>query len=170
MKCGPDGCPIVAFSDLTRTEQRVRRKRIAEKMTDVGFTQEQIAKQLGVSQSQIQRDLGGLPAMGKPPRPKGGRPKGSKSKRSSKVINPCDYDWSNIQEADFGNPTQAYRAQAEHYRREATSLATGYPLLSKKIDLNIITDLEIQAVRKVAQAWLTVVETLTQRQLQHRSA
>ena len=78
MECGPDGCPILAFSDLTRAEQRVQRQRTVKKMTEQGFTQEQIAKQLGVTQSTVQRDLEGLPIVGKPPRPKGGRPSGSK--------------------------------------------------------------------------------------------
>jgi transposase len=78
MKCGPDGCPILAFSDLTPAEQRVQRKRTAEKMYKQGFTQEQIAKQLGVSDRTISEDLRGFEVTSKPPRPKGGRPKGSK--------------------------------------------------------------------------------------------
>jgi hypothetical protein len=58
MKCGPDGCPIIAFSDLTVDEQRVQRKRIAEKMYGQGFTMMQIATQLGVkSVSTIHHDL-----------------------------------------------------------------------------------------------------------------
>lgn len=55
------------------------------KLYKQSFMQEQIAKQLGVSQSQIQRDLEefNLPTMGKSKpaktasNPKGGRPKGS---------------------------------------------------------------------------------------------
>lgn len=78
MKCGPDECPIRVFSDLTPAEQRVERKRTAEKMTAQGFTQEQIAKQLGVSQQTIARDLEGLLIVSKPNRPKGGRPKSPK--------------------------------------------------------------------------------------------
>jgi hypothetical protein len=49
-----------------------------------GFTMEAIATQLGVSQQQISKDLGGLQLSSKPPRPKGGRPKGSTKPR--KVI------------------------------------------------------------------------------------
>jgi IS30 family transposase len=91
MECGPDGCPIVAFSDLTPAEQRVERKRMAKKMSDQGFTQEQIAKQLGVSQYTICKDLEGNllgTNKSKPAKtarnPKGaGRPKGS-GRRSSR--------------------------------------------------------------------------------------
>ena len=85
MKCGPDDCPIRAFSDLTPAEQRVERGRIAKKMSDQGFTQQQIAKQLGVDQKTISNDLMGF-NLGEIPKskpaktatnPKGaGRPKG----------------------------------------------------------------------------------------------
>ena len=87
MKCGPDECPIVAFSDLTPAEQRVERKRAAEKMAKQGFTEAQIAKQLGVSQQTISNDLSNLPTTGKSKpaktksNPKGaGRPKGRKER------------------------------------------------------------------------------------------
>jgi transposase len=87
MKCGPDGCPIVAFSDLTPAEQRVQRKRYAAKMVEQGFSEQQIATQLGVSQATISGDLGSLSGIDKlPPRTskrgrKGeGRPKGRKGK------------------------------------------------------------------------------------------
>jgi DNA-binding CsgD family transcriptional regulator len=85
MKCGPEECPIVAFSDLTQAEQRVERKRIARKMMDQGFTQEQIARQLGVNQATIARDLEGLCTVHKPSRPKGGRPKDSRKPRSERM-------------------------------------------------------------------------------------
>ncbi len=88
MKCGPDGCPILAFSDLTPAEQRVERGRTAKKMYEEGFTQEQIAKQLGVTTMTICRDLEGFNIMLKPPRPKGGRPKGKKS--SGEKSKPAD--------------------------------------------------------------------------------
>lgn len=84
MKCGPDECPIVAFSDLTPAEQRVERKRIAKKMSDQGFTEQQIAKQLGVSQNTISLDLSNLSIVDKlkpaktASNPKGaGRPRGT---------------------------------------------------------------------------------------------
>ena len=75
----------------------------------------------------------------------------------------CDYDWSNVKEGDFGNPSRAYKAQSEHYRREALHLAEAYPLRSNKIDIKFITEKEIQAVREVARAWSDLAETLTQR-------
>ena len=65
MKCGPDDCPIKAFSDLTPAEQRVERKRTAKKMSDQGFTIEQIAKQLNVSKSTISTDLQTFPELEK---------------------------------------------------------------------------------------------------------
>lgn len=40
---------------------------------------------LEVGHSTIQRDLDGLPTVGKPPRPKGGRPKGSSVKRRKQL-------------------------------------------------------------------------------------
>jgi predicted ArsR family transcriptional regulator len=86
MKCGPDGCPIVAFSDLTPAEQRMERQRTAKKMAEQGFTEQQIAKQLGWSQATISGDLGNLSTVDKlkpaktASNPKGaGRPKGKKS-------------------------------------------------------------------------------------------
>ena len=57
MKCGPEECPIVAFSDLTPAEQRVERKRKAQIMVEQGFTERQIAKQFGVSKTTINADL-----------------------------------------------------------------------------------------------------------------
>jgi hypothetical protein len=92
MKCGPDECPIRAFSDLTPAEQKVERQRTAKKMYEQGFTQEQIAKQLGVSQNTISLDLGNLSKIdkSKPAKtatnPKGaGRPKGTRKSRPRKT-------------------------------------------------------------------------------------
>jgi hypothetical protein len=58
---------------------------------------------------------------------------------TGKALDACDYDWSNIKETDFSSPVKAYKAQAEHYRREATHLATAYPLRSTKIAPSSIT-------------------------------
>lgn len=88
MKCGPDECPIVAFSDLTPAEQRVQRKRLGAKMLAEGFTEKQIAKHFGVSQPTISNDQSNLsetnkskPAKTKS-NPKGaGRPKGRKERQ-----------------------------------------------------------------------------------------
>jgi hypothetical protein len=60
MKCGPEECPIVTFSDLTPAEQRKKRKHTAKTMLDRKFTEEQIAKQLHVSQRTVSNDLRGF--------------------------------------------------------------------------------------------------------------
>lgn len=93
MKCGPDECPIVAFSDLTPTEQRTERKRVAEKMYKQGFTEQQIATQLGVTQKTISQDLNGVYTQGinshrtsKRGRKGEGRPKGKRRARNSTVV------------------------------------------------------------------------------------
>ena len=92
MKCGPDECPIRVFSDLTPAEQRVERKRTVVKMAEQGFTQVQIAKQLGISQQTVSLDLGNLPIVGKlkqaktPGNPKGaGRPRGKPKPRAERA-------------------------------------------------------------------------------------
>ena len=82
MKCGPDGCPIMAYTDLPSEKRKAQRKPLAEQLYRQGFTQEQIAAQFGVSQSTIRDDLDGLVPPTKPHRPKGGRPKGSTKPRS----------------------------------------------------------------------------------------
>lgn len=96
MKCGPDNCPIVTFSDLTPAEQRVQRKRIAKTMQDQGFTQAHIAKHLGVDQATISRALEEFDLCkthkSKPAKtasnPKGaGRPKGSAKARPERRKN-----------------------------------------------------------------------------------
>jgi IS30 family transposase len=91
MECGPDGCPIRIFSDLTPDEQRVERKRLAERLYIQGFTQEQIAKQLSVSKATISGDLSNCSTTEqlKPAKtesnPKGaGRPKGSTKPRAER--------------------------------------------------------------------------------------
>lgn len=75
----------------------------------------------------------------------------------------CDVDWKKISSFDLGDPTQAYRAQAERYRTEAIHLATAYPLLANGVNLDAITQSEIRATQKVADAWLDVVNRLTSR-------
>jgi predicted transcriptional regulator len=83
MKCGPQNCPITAHAALSPSERIVQRQSLARKLYERDFTQEQIAEQLGVSQTVISRDLDGLFVANKPPRPKGGRPKGSNSRRKN---------------------------------------------------------------------------------------
>ena len=135
MKCGPDGCPIIAFSDLTPAEQRVQRKRYAANMAEQGFTEKHIAKQLGVDQATISRDLSNLCTVhkSKPTKtatnPKGaGRPKGKRSARP-KITDP--HKTKIIAAADAGVPSPTIAAdlginarvvhrvvQDEHLRRE----------------------------------------------------
>lgn len=74
----PGDCPLAVWADLPPTDRKAQRKPIAEKLFHQGFTQEQIATQLGVSQWTISQDLRSLEATSKPPRPKGGRPKSNK--------------------------------------------------------------------------------------------
>jgi hypothetical protein len=47
---------------------------------------ERIGEALGVGFSTTQRDLEGLPTVGKPPRPKGGRPKGQTTERIGEAL------------------------------------------------------------------------------------
>lgn len=88
MKCGPDGCPLVGWESLTPAEKREQRKARAINLYKRGFTQDQIAAELGVSQSQVHKDLDGLLLSNKPPRPKGGRPKGSGKKPRRRTTTP----------------------------------------------------------------------------------
>ena len=50
-------------------------------------------------------------------------------KKRSTGSDACDYDWSNPPPDDFCNPTEMYRAQAEHYRNEAIHLVEAYPIV-----------------------------------------
>jgi hypothetical protein len=93
MKCGPDGCPILAYTKLTPTQRRAKRKQSAEAMAQQGFSPEDIAKQLKTSLPTIYRDLEfsqnleneKINSPAKTPRnPKGaGRPKGKKAKKKT---------------------------------------------------------------------------------------
>lgn len=74
----PDDCLLAVWANLPATDRKTRRKPIAVQLYKQGFTQEQIATQLGVSHQTIGRDIEGLSMMDKPPRPKGGRPPGKR--------------------------------------------------------------------------------------------
>ena len=83
----PDDCLLAVWANLPADDRKKRRKPIAEQLYKQGFSQEQIATQLGVSQRQISTDLRSLEVTSKlPPRAskrgrKGeGRPKGSKNR------------------------------------------------------------------------------------------
>jgi hypothetical protein len=139
------------------------RRQAATKLIEGGVSQRQVAKLLGVDEGTVRNDVRNNSAKSaEKSRTSGAGTKGGRSKKSDDA---CDYDWSNVKEADFGNPSNAYRAQAEHFRREATHLASAYPLLSSKVDISVISETEIQAVREVAQAWADVAETLARRKI-----
>jgi transposase len=80
----PDDCPLAVWASLSSADRKTQRKPLAEKLYKQGFTMEQIATQLGVTQGTISKDLGNLfqENKSKPAKtttnPKGaGRPKGS---------------------------------------------------------------------------------------------
>jgi len=80
----PDDCPLATWANLSPADRKAQRKPVAEALYKQGFTQEQIATQLGVNQATIARDLSDLCTTHKTKpaktatNPKGaGRPKGS---------------------------------------------------------------------------------------------
>ena len=85
---------------------------------------------------------------------------GSASAKSS--ASACDYDWSKPDPKDFGDPSEMYGKQADHYFHEATHLAESLPILSDGVDVNIIRS-KISAAQAVADAWLGVVVQLKSR-------
>ena len=84
MKCGPEVCPLTAWSALSPSERKVQRQPLARKLHEQGFTPEEIAGQFGVSLATIYRDLEfshdekTQPSTSKRGRKGEGRPKGSK--------------------------------------------------------------------------------------------
>jgi hypothetical protein len=84
MKCGPENCPLTAWSALSPSERKVQRQALAEQLYKQGFTMEAIAEQFGVTHQTITNDLRNLQIDCKlnhaktKSNPKGaGRPKGS---------------------------------------------------------------------------------------------
>jgi hypothetical protein len=57
MKCGPENCPLTAWSALSARERKVQRKPLAEQLYKQGFTMEDIAAQFGVTHKTISQDL-----------------------------------------------------------------------------------------------------------------
>jgi len=121
--CGPDGCPLVAFSDLTPAEQREQRARKAKIMSERGFTEQQIAKQFGVDRSTISRDLSEFvhdAQIKKPAKtaanPKGaGRPKGKREKKpgvkqAQRSVNTTPENWDHFKRQAL---EQGYASAAE---------------------------------------------------------
>ena len=84
-----DDCPLAVWANLAPADRKAQRKPVAELLFKQGFTQDQIATQLGVSQKTISKDLEnytiGINQNSKTAsNPKGsGRPKGSKPKSTS---------------------------------------------------------------------------------------
>ena len=56
----PDDCPLAVWANLSTTARNAQRKPIAEKLYGQGFTMQQIATQLSVSQGTITGDLRNL--------------------------------------------------------------------------------------------------------------
>jgi hypothetical protein len=86
----PDDCPLAIWATLSPADRKGQRRSIAERLYQVGLTQEQIATQLGVGFGTVNRDLANLSKMDKlkptktTTNPKGaGRPKGSKKRRAA---------------------------------------------------------------------------------------
>ena len=162
MKCGPDECPIMAFSDLTPAEQRVQRKRIVKKMKAQGFSQEKIAKQLGVSQQTVSSDLATLPATGK-----------TRKHKQKQRVNEEDSRWvrsnPNLPNAGCnydptlpltpGESPKAIRRRSMLYICEEAAELTQHRSFrlaaASEIDGKII-----EAVHAAATAWLKLATTL----------
>jgi hypothetical protein len=87
MDCGPENCPLTAWTALSPNERKGQRRPLARRLHEQGFSPEVIAEQFGVHVATIYRDLEfSHDAKIKPSKtarnPKGaGRPKGSKSTR-----------------------------------------------------------------------------------------
>jgi len=89
----PDDCYLAIWAGLSKADRKAQRKTIATKLYEQKFTEEEIAKQLGVSQSTIRDDLANLVVSTKlkpaktAANPKGaGRPKGSGKSRSERSL------------------------------------------------------------------------------------
>ena len=142
-------------------------------LLDFSVNNREAARQLSVSHTSVNRWRSQLeqnvpteePAkrLGKDDKMYQAHPKVKRKKISAQEPSDCDYDWDNVKEIDFGDPTEAYRRQAEHYRREAIHLAEAYPLRSNKVNASTITEAEIQAMREVAQAWSDATEDIVRR-------
>jgi transposase len=80
----PDDCPLAVWAGLSVADRKAQRKTVAERLYKQGFTMEQIATQLGVSQATISGVLSLStidklePRASKRGRKGEGRPKGSK--------------------------------------------------------------------------------------------
>jgi transposase len=89
IKCGPENCPLTAWSALSPSERKVQRQALAEQLYRQGFTMEQIAEQFGVTHKTISIDLKEFVPLVQikehaktESNPKGaGRPKGSSNRK-----------------------------------------------------------------------------------------
>lgn len=125
----PDDCLLAVWANMPPSDRKTRRKSIAEQLFKQGFTQDQIATQLGVGQKTISRDLESLVIVTKPARPKGGRPKGSKRHSAPKrhyketeIVALADEGLTNAQiavEAGIGKRQVRHVVEREQIRREA---------------------------------------------------
>ena len=83
----PNDCPLAIWQGLSSDDRKAKRKPIAERLYQQGFTMEAIATQLGVATWTISKDLKEFSPEVKTSRPKGGRPKGS-TKPRRKITDP----------------------------------------------------------------------------------
>lgn len=153
MECGPDNCPHTLWTSLSETERLKQRKTIALQLYRLGFTQQQIAGDLGVSQWTISQDLRGLEVASKPPRPKGGRPKadGNRQVRAPKrhykeveIVALADKGLTRAQiaaEAGIGQRQVRHVVEREQIRREA------------KADPEITPDMLSMTQQQKNEAW-----------------
>jgi predicted DNA-binding protein (UPF0251 family) len=137
------------------------RKETAVKLIESGMSQRQAAKVLGVSYTTIQKDVTTKVSKSDNKVVTGSAKTKAKKSNGKVAVSGCDYDWSNPDPKDFGDPSEMYRKQAENYRDEALHFAKAYPLLSTKVTSKVITKTEINAAQKVVEAWMEVVSKLT---------
>jgi transposase len=93
LTCGPENCPLTAWTALSPSERKAQRQPLARKLYEQGFTEQQIADQFGVSQKTISEDLENYTKGINQKRtktasnPKGaGRPKGSIRPRKNESV------------------------------------------------------------------------------------
>jgi predicted transcriptional regulator len=137
----------------------VERGRIAKKMSDQGFTEQQIAKQLGVNQATISRDLGDLCTVHNSKsaktasNPKGaGRPKGKTMPRAERLPKAIEREEKVAILADAGMSTAEISAEIGLGPR-AVSQALEHVAIKREAEAQIDpATLSLSAQQKLATA------------------